>query len=670
MGFTGLNAQTTLAPGDLMIVNVNADDNDNFDFVPLVDLSVGTVISFTDCAWTGTALNTNEGTKTYTAAAAVAKGTVISFDGTVSETNGWTSSGSYALAASGDNLLAYQGASSAPTFIYGIGWAISSPWITTGTVANSNSYIPTGLSEAAKTIVSLGTSDNYQYDVTKGKTGTKSELLTLIANAANWVGNDATAYSAVVGLFTVNADVIPTTPTITVTEVSIPEMVTYAGENIVETINVSGINLTENIAMELSGTDAALFELNTVEVSQTDGTAASMEVSITYKPTAPGSHTATLTLSSADATDVVRTLTGTSTWKPLAVPVATDASASNASGFTANWDAVTDATEYQLDVVTKSLTPTADLFISEYAEGSSNNKYIEIYNGTGSSVDLSTYVVKQSNNGTGWPTDINASTYLPLTGTLASGDVYVLANSSADPIILALADVSIAYSSSVQGGTVLGFNGNDAVGLFKNDVLIDLFGDPAITTSFDVAGVAGASEEHTMVRKAVVSSGNTDWALSAGTDEASSEWAVSAQNTWIFLGAHDYAGLVATPITGSPFTVTETTKALTSLDAGTTYYYTVTAKNTTKGLTSAVSNEIPALTGTTSLVNPTIDLTVVAINGSIKFSALAGETVEVYNAIGQKLISKTTVDGINTIPVAARGVILVKVGTKISKVIM
>ena len=29
-----------------------------------------------------------------------------------------------------------------------------------------------------------------------------------------------------------------------------------------------------------------------------------------------------------------------------------------------------------------------ELFISEYIEGSSNNKYLEIYNGTGSVVDL------------------------------------------------------------------------------------------------------------------------------------------------------------------------------------------------------------------------------------------------------------------------------------------
>ncbi|WP_297814567.1 lamin tail domain-containing protein [uncultured Polaribacter sp.] len=41
----------------------------------------------------------------------------------------------------------------------------------------------------------------------------------------------------------------------------------------------------------------------------------------------------------------------------------------------------------------------SDLFISMYAEGSSNNKFIEIFNGTGSDVDLSDYMIKGSNNG-------------------------------------------------------------------------------------------------------------------------------------------------------------------------------------------------------------------------------------------------------------------------------
>jgi len=97
--------------------------------------------------------------------------------------------------------------------------------------------------------------------------------------------------------------------------------------------SVSGANLTENIAVALSGTDAALLSFSTNSVSFT---ANNVLVTIYYNPTTPGSHTATLTLSSAGATSVVRALNGTSTWRPLSTPVATAASIITNAGFTAN----------------------------------------------------------------------------------------------------------------------------------------------------------------------------------------------------------------------------------------------------------------------------------------------------------------------------------------------
>ncbi|MDP4238062.1 MAG: hypothetical protein Q8904_01150 [Bacteroidota bacterium] len=61
---------------------------------------------------------------------------------------------------------------------------------------------------------------------------------------------------------------------------------------------------------------------------------------------------------------------------------------------------------------------------------------------------------------------------------------------------------------------------------------------------------------------------------------------------------------------------------------------------------------------------------VISENGSIHFRATAGETVEIYNAIGQQLLHKLTVEGVNTIPVSARGVVLVKIGSRFAKVIL
>src|SRR5687768_11086415 len=75
-----------------------------------------------------------------------------------------------------------------------------------------------------------------------------------------------------------------------------------------------------------------------------------------------------------------------------------------------------------------------DLLISEYVEGSSNNKALEFYNGTGSAVDLAAgqYVVQFYFNGA-----TTAGGTVALTGTVADGDVFVLAHASANAAILA-----------------------------------------------------------------------------------------------------------------------------------------------------------------------------------------------------------------------------------------
>lgn len=63
-------------------------------------------------------------------------------------------------------------------------------------------------------------------------------------------------------------------------------------------------------------------------------------------------------------------------------------------------------------------------------------------------------------------------------------------------------------------------------------------------------------------------------------------------------------------------------------------------------------------------------LNVAVSKGNVAFSATAGQTVEVYNSFGQRLVQKSTVEGINTIPVSSKGVVLVKVGDRLTKVIM
>ena len=178
----------------------------------------------------------------------------------------------------------------------------------------------------------------------------------------------------------------------------------------------------------------------------------------------------------------------------------------------------------------------SDLFISMYAEGSSSNKFIEIYNGTGSSIDLSNYMIKGTNNGGDWKEARNLS----LTGSISDGDVYVIAADEADASILAVADLSLSYESALH------YNGDDAIALLKkndSDVfeVIDIIGatgdDPG--SGWAVAGVTNATKDHTLTRKNTISGPSSDWTSSAGTDESSSEWVVTGKDTeWTSLGSY------------------------------------------------------------------------------------------------------------------------------------
>ncbi len=67
-------------------------------------------------------------------------------------------------------------------------------------------------------------------------------------------------------------------------------------------------------------------------------------------------------------------------------------------------------------------TDCSELFISEYVEGWSNNKALEIYNPTANPINLSGYFVARYSNGSTTATVSNA---VQLSGTVQPYDVYV-----------------------------------------------------------------------------------------------------------------------------------------------------------------------------------------------------------------------------------------------------
>ncbi|MDQ6529962.1 endonuclease [Flavobacterium sp. LHD-85] len=166
------------------------------------------------------------------------------------------------------------------------------------------------------------------------------------------------------------------------------------------------------------------------------------------------------------------------------------------------------ASSNTISVTTNSSgTGTAtDLLFSEYIEGSGNNKALEIANNTGASVNLSAYTIKKQTNGAGsW------STGLALSGTLATGSKFVIVNSSMSSSCFSTSSANISTTA-----TELTFNGNDAVGLFKNGVLIDIIG------TFN-GGTANFAIDVTLRRKSTVTSPSTTFNLSAQWDSYSQD---------------------------------------------------------------------------------------------------------------------------------------------------
>ncbi len=157
--------------------------------------------------------------------------------------------------------------------------------------------------------------------------------------------------------------------------------------------------------------------------------------------------------------------------------------------------------------VTTSGSGATDLMFSEYVEGSSNNKVLEISNATGTSATLSAYSIKKQSNGAGaWSTGIT------LSGTLNSGSKFVIVNS-----LIASTCYSTATANLSTSASEMTFNGNDAIGLFKNGVLIDIIG------TFN-GGTANFSIDETLRRKSTILSPTI-------TFNKSTQWDVFALDT-------------------------------------------------------------------------------------------------------------------------------------------
>ncbi len=611
-------------------------------------------------------LGTISSVKVNTSGASSITGTVSVSVGGTSFTNASATSASltatsanydFTGSGSGQIVITLNQTSSKALYLKGIEVTYSStPTCTTSNLAFADASVNQLISAGVftKTASSLNnttsisyTSSNETVATVNAITGEVTPLTagttTITATQASGTHN-AVDYCAATATYSLN--LTNNAPTITVTEVEVPALMAYAGETDSEIIQVSGVNLTENIALAISGTNANLFSVSAASVSQTGGTANLTAVTVNYNPTAPGSHTAILTLSSAGAPSIIRNLNGSSTWKPLLTPVAIDATNISTTGFTANWNAVQGATEYELSVytITNTTAISSDLFISEYIEGSSNNKAIEIYNGTGSPVNLSSYSLKKQTNGSGAYGDA-----LALTGTLAAGDVYVIANASANSIIQAASDLQTSSAA-------LSFNGNDAIALFKNSTQIDEVG------VFDLTSNWGT--DATLIRKSSVNSPKATY------DAA--DWDSNPIDYFTNLGSHTMTGssTSSTPLSGSPFTIlNDVSKTLTNLTQGSTYEYIVIAKNA--NVNSSFSNTISVTTTTgTGISTLKNGLKVYHINNQLIINSPIENYIGIYNSVGQLLKQIKLNAGKNEIQLNYKGICILKSNNEVVKVVL
>jgi hypothetical protein len=186
----------------------------------------------------------------------------------------------------------------------------------------------------------------------------------------------------------------------------------------------------------------------------------------------------------------------------------------------------------------------SELFISEYVEGSGNNKAIEIFNPTSQPINLSGYSIARYANGENF---IAAGAETSLTGVIEANSTFVLVNGqtttqgtspACSPALQLLAD---QLDNAHPAPTYM--NGDDAVVLKKNGVIIDHFGKigerptTAWSDEFPYDGSAGTwwTKDHSLQRKPTVLKGVT---VNPDPFIVTTEWDSLPEDTWTNLGMH------------------------------------------------------------------------------------------------------------------------------------
>ena len=258
---------------------------------------------------------------------------------------------------------------------------------------------------------------------------------------------------------------------------------------------------------------------------------------------------------------------------------------------------------------------TTDLIISEYVEGSSNNKYIEIYNGTGASVDLSNYKLRLYANGSATPSEVT------LSGSLLNNQSIVYKNSAAT-----------IFTGTATVNASVNFNGDDALAIYKisTNMNVDIFGvignDPG--TSWTASGYS--TVDKTLRRKINICSGITASPTGTGASAfttLASEWDIFNVDDVSGLGNHTANCIVSSSTT---YTTSWSNSAPTAtIDATIDGDLTTTADLTCKDLTINTGKTLTIgagkkLTVSGNLINNGTIIFKSDVNGTAMFGVFNG----------------------------------------------
>ncbi len=219
--------------------------------------------------------------------------------------------------------------------------------------------------------------------------------------------------------------------------------------------------------------------------------------------------------------------------------------------------------------VTPPITGNTDLIISELSTAintytgpnglKSRNHYVELWNGTLKSIDLSDYAlgyqsVSDTNSKPAW--SFPSGNFIALKGILSTSKAYVIASPIADTaLVLVKSDTTWGTTTVSAASSPLQLSGNSAIALLKKNTaglyslsginykIIDVFCSPSVSriaftgtqstrnnVYWSVGDTTTDTRNRTFKRKATVTGPQADWNIANAA--GNSQWQVSGDKKW------------------------------------------------------------------------------------------------------------------------------------------